>query len=197
VARRNAAIPVGASCDGVPVTGMTILVEGDSDRRAVEQVAAVLGLDLATADVEVVAMAGITNLARHLGAVPRGRPVTGLYDVAEGAWVRATLSRLGRSEPFFACDRDLEDELIRALGTDRVTEIIDAAGDAAAWRTLQHQPFHRGRAPEEVLRRFMGTTSGRKLRYAGLLAAALAPGEVPAPLVAVLGEATRRAQRSG
>lgn len=175
------------------MTGVTILVEGDSDRRAVEHVAVVLGHDLAAADVAVVAMAGITNLARCLDAVPRERRVTGLYDVAGSGWVRTTLSRLRRSEPFFACDRDLEDELIRALGTDRVTEVIDAAGDAAAWRTLQHQPFHRGRAPQEVLRRFMGTTSGRKLRYAGLLAAALAPNKVPAPLVAVLGEATRRA----
>ena len=178
------------------MTGATILVEGDSDRRAVEQVAGVLGLDLSAADVVVVAMAGITNLARHLGAVPRGRRVTGLYDVAEGAWVRATLSRLGRSEPFFACDLDLEDELIRALGTSRVAAVIGAAGDRASWQTLQHQPFHRDRAQTDVLRRFMGTTSGRKLRYAGLLAAALAPDEVPAPLVAVLEEATRPGRRA-
>ena len=105
--------------------------------------------------------------------------------------------RLGRTETFFACDRDLEDELIRALGTSRVTAVIDAAGDRASWQTLQHQPFHRGRAETDVLRRFMGTTSGRKLKYAGLLAAALAPDEVPAPLVAVLDEATRRSARHG
>ncbi|HYQ33734.1 MAG TPA: hypothetical protein VEQ83_11015, partial [Lapillicoccus sp.] len=90
-----------------------------------------------------------------------------------------------------------EDELIRALGVARVTAVIDAAGDHGSWQTLQHQPFHRDRAETDVLRRFMGTTSGRKLRYAGLLAAALAPDEVPAPLVAVLDEATRRSARHG
>jgi hypothetical protein len=72
-----------------------------------------------------------------------------------------------------------------------VTAVIDAAGDGASWQTLHHQPFHRDRAETDVLRRFMGTTSGRKLRYAGLLAAALTPDEVPAPLVAVLDEAMR------
>ena len=42
-----------------------------------------------------------------------------------------------------------------------------------------------------VLRRFMGTTSGRKLKYAGLLTRELEPDEVPAPLVAVLKAAVR------
>jgi len=181
----------------VPVARSVILVEGSSDRRAVEEVARLLGTDLATEEVEVVAMSGITNLSRHLRAVPDAIRVTGLYDSAEGRYVRATLDRLGRSDQFFACDRDLEDELIRALGVARVTAVIDAAGDRGSWQTLQHQPFHRDRAETDVLRRFMGTTSGRKLRYAGLLAAALAPDEVPAPLVAVLDEATRRSARHG
>ena len=44
-------------------------------------------------------MSGITNLARHLVAVPDGTRVTGLYDSAESRYVRATLARLGRSEP--------------------------------------------------------------------------------------------------
>ena len=179
------------------MTRAVILVEGDSDQRAVEQAAILRGHDLGAHAVEVVPMSGITNLARHLRAVPDGIRVTGLYDNAEGRYVRATLARLERSDPFFACDRDLEDELIRALGVARVTAVIDAAGDHGSWQTLQHQPFHRDRAETEVLRRFMGTTSGRKLRYAGLLAAALAPDEVPAPLVAVLDEATRRSARHG
>jgi hypothetical protein len=173
------------------VTRAVILVEGDSDRRAVEQVARLRGHDLVAAQVDVLAMRGITNLARHLDGVPSGARVTGLYDIAESRYVRATLTRLRRTEAFFACDRDLEDELIRALGPTRVTAVIESAGDRGSWQTLQHQPFHRDRAEADVLRRFMGTTSGRKLRYAGLLAAALAPEEVPAPLVAVLDEATR------
>jgi hypothetical protein len=173
------------------VTRAVILVEGDSDQRAVERVARLRGHDLVAAEVDVVAMGGITNLARYLVEVPAGARVTGLYDIAESRYVTTTLARLGRGESFFACDRDLEDELIRALGPDRVTAVIEAAGDRGSWQTLQHQPFHRDRVEIDVLRRFMGTTSGRKLRYAGLLATALAPDEVPAPLVAVLDEATR------
>lgn len=167
-----------------------ILVEGASDRRALEEVGRVRGYDLAGIPVTVVAMSGITNLTRHLLAVPHGTRVTGLYDVAERGYVRATLGRLDRMDPFFACDRDLEDELIRALGPDRVLQVIEQVGDLGRWDVLRHQPFHRDRPRVDVLRRFVGTTSGRKLKYAGLLAAALDPHEVPAPLVAVLEEAT-------
>jgi hypothetical protein len=168
-----------------------ILVEGASDGRALAEVARLRGYDLTAPRITVLAMSGVTNLAHHLLAVPHGTRVTGLYDVAQRAYVRATLGRLGRTEPFFACDRDLEDELIRALGPDRVLEVIEQVGDLGRWDVLRHQPFHRDRPRVDVLRRFVGTTSGRKLRYAGLLAAALAPDEVPAPLVAVLDEATR------
>ena len=82
----------------VPVTRAVILVEGDSDQRAVERVAGLRGHDLVAARVDVVAMSGITNLARHLVGVAPGTRVTGLYDIAESRYVHATLARLGRSE---------------------------------------------------------------------------------------------------
>ena len=173
-----------------------ILVEGASDRRALEEVARLRGDDLTGLPITILVMSGITNLARHLLAVPQGTRVTGLYDVAERAYVRTTLGRLGRTEPFFACDRDLEDELIRALGQDRVLDIIEEVGDRRRWDVLRHQPFQRDRARVDVLHRFLGTTSGRKLRYAGLLAAALDPSKVPAPLIAVLDEAGGRCPAS-
>ena len=66
------------------MTQAVILVEGDSDQRAVEQAAILRGHDLAAHAVEVVPMSGITNLARHLRAVPDAIRVTGLYDSAEG-----------------------------------------------------------------------------------------------------------------
>ena len=78
---------------------VVILVEGASDRRALEEVARLRGDDLT--GITVLAMSGITNLARHLLAVPHDVRVTGLYDVAEQAYVRATLRRLGRKEPFW------------------------------------------------------------------------------------------------
>ncbi len=41
---------------------------------------------------------------------------------------------------FHICDRDLEDELIQALGDDAVLTIIDAEGDRAAFDRLAAAP---------------------------------------------------------
>ena len=57
-----------------------------------------------------------------------------------------------------------------------VLDVVAGAGDLDAWHILLNQPFHRARPPEAVLRRFWGTTSGRKDKYAALLTAALEPG---------------------
>ena len=74
---------------------------------------------------------------------------------------------------FFVCVADLEDELIRALGTDAVEEVIAAEGEIGSFRTLQKQPAHGASPSRPQLRRFMGTTSGRKLHYARVLVEAL------------------------
>jgi len=180
----------------VPIP-VLILVEGESDRCAVEVVARRFGVDLQAERVEIAAMGGITNLPARLAVLPGGTRVTGLYDAAQRGYVLRSLARLGREEPFFACHEDLEDELIRALGVDRVLEVIEAAGDLASYQILTNQPFHRDRPRLDVLRRFMGTTSGRKLKYAGLLTEALDPGRTPRPLLDVLSQATRKDLRPG
>jgi hypothetical protein len=92
------------------------------------------------------------------------------------------MERLG----FFVCERDLEDELIRAVGPERVQEIVEANGDLGAWRTFQRQPEWRGRPAGDQLRRFMGSGGRRKLRYASFLVEALEPGATPRPLDGVL-----------
>lgn len=166
-----------------------ILVEGPSDQRALEQLARLRGIDLVASGVQLVQLGGVTNLGSFLRRYVRtGVPVTGLYDASERAFVHRTLARFRGLRPFYACVEDLEDELIRAHGVSAVVEIIDASGDRAAWETLTRQPFHRGRPTPAVLRRFMGTTSGRKIRYAGLLVDALDLDRVPHPLAAVLDE---------
>ena len=96
---------------------------------------------------------------------------------------RTDMERLG----FFVCSADLEDELIRALGAASVEAVVDAEGDLGSFRTLQKQPEWRGRATEQQLRRFMGSGSGRKIRYARLLVDALDLGQVPRPLDAGAG----------
>ena len=87
---------------------------------------------------------------------------------------------------FYVCDADLEDELIRALGSPAVEEVLAANGDLNPFRTFQKQPAWRGRPAERQLRRFMGSADSRKLRYARLLVDALPLDRVPRPLVEVL-----------
>jgi len=87
---------------------------------------------------------------------------------------------------FFVCIADLEDELIRCLGTAAVEEVIAAQGDLAAYRTFQNQPAWRGRPDQEQLRRFFGTRGGRKIQSAAMLVDALDLSRVPRPLDGVL-----------
>jgi hypothetical protein len=144
-------------------------------------------------------MGGATNIGQFLDVFgPAGYDVRlrGLYDAAEEGTIQRGLVRAGLGENmtrpemeqlgFFVCDVDLEDELIRALGTAAVEEVIDSQGELGSWRSFQNQPAHRGRATARQLHRFLGTRSGRKARYAGLLVEALDLERVPRPLDRVL-----------
>ncbi|MFE9206435.1 hypothetical protein [Micromonospora sp. NPDC006431] len=116
--------------------GTVVLVEGDSDRCAIEAVARRHG-----------------QLLDGVAVVPRA---------------------------------DLEDELIRALGTGTVEQLVEAAGDLRSFRLFQRQPAQQGRPLARQLRRFIGTRSGRKSHYATLLAGALAPARTRPPLELLL-----------
>jgi hypothetical protein len=193
----------GSTRDAVEGTATTtpravILVEGESDRRALEALAARRGRDLIDDGVTVAAMDGAGNIGRFLDAYgPSGSDVAlaGLYDAAEEPAVRRGLERAGfgivasrhdlERLGFYACDEDLEDELIRALGADRVIEIVDERGELGPFRTLQKQPEWRGRPTAAQLRRFLGNSS-RKIDYAPLLVEALDLSKAPRPLDAVL-----------
>ena len=178
-----------------------VLVEGASDRAAIEALAAVRGLDLAATAVELVPMGGATSI-RHFLAELDGADVrlAGLCDAAEEGWFRRGLERAGYGRPrdrsdlevlgFFVCDADLEDELIRALGVPAVERVVEASGDLRSLRALQKQPAQRDRPAEDQVRRFLGSGSGRKLRYARLLVEALAPEQVPRPLDRLLAHVT-------
>ncbi len=176
-----------------------ILVEGDSDRIALLGLAARLGRDLTAERIDVVAMGGITNtrtFALRYGPRGLGLPLAGLYDAAEEGKLRRGLADAGLAPAaeaggpaalgFYRCTRDLEDELIRAVGADRVQDVIEAAGEAASLRRLAGMPAQRDWTRVAVLRRFIGTCAGRKARYAALLVRAVEPDRVPAPLAAVL-----------
>jgi hypothetical protein len=175
-----------------------ILVEGISDRVALEAVATRRGRTLGAEGVSVVAIGGAKNIGRFLdrfGPSGLGVALAGLYDAAEepdfrrglertgfgSGLSRAAMERLG----FYACVEDLEDELIRALGAEVVIEVIKARGEHGSFRTLSRQPEWRGRPIEQQLKRFLGNAS-RKVDYAPLLVQALGDSNVPRPLNEVL-----------
>jgi hypothetical protein len=175
-----------------------VLVEGISDRRALEALAARAGRALSSEGVTVIAMGGAMNVGRYLDRFgPHGLDVTlaGLYDSAEESTVRRGLERAGLGSGlargdlerlgFYACVEDLEDELIRALGADVVLDLVDGRGELGRFRTLQKQPEWRERPVEQQLRRFLGNAS-RKIEYAPVLVRALGPSDVPRPLNEVL-----------
>ena len=173
-----------------------VLVEGLSDQIALETLAARSGRDLATDRVAIVPIGGAQAIDRFLGRFAGDTRLAGLCDSGEEdvfrraieraglgpAPTRAAMERLG----FYVCVADLEDELIRALGTDAVEGVLAENGDLPAFRTFQKQPAWRGRPVDRQLRRFLGSADRRKLRYARLLVESLEPAGVPAPLTAVL-----------
>jgi hypothetical protein len=176
-----------------------VLVEGVSDRIAVQTLAERRGRDLEGEGVVVVPIGGAQAIGRYLnlyGPNGLGLKLGGLCDAGEerefrrgleragfgAASSRADLERLG----FYVCVADLEDELIRALGADAVERVVEAQGDLRKLRTLQKQPEWRGRPLHDQLRRFMGSGGRRKIRYARYLVEALAPEQVPRPLDRVI-----------
>ena len=176
-----------------------VLVEGISDRVALETLAERLGRNLEAEGVSIVAIGGAQAIRRvvvELG--PRGRNVrlAGLCDAGEERAFRRGLELAGlgssatRSElealGFYVCDADLEDELIRALGAAAVEEVIESQGDLRSFRTMQKQPEWRERPPEEQLHRYLGSGARRKTSYARLLVDALDLTQVPQPLERVL-----------
>ena len=176
-----------------------VLVEGRSDAAALHALARRDGRDLAGEGVQVVEMGGVTNTrAFALRYGPRGLDLrlAGLYDAGEerlvaGGLVAAGLPAAGlpgglAGLGFHACTADLEDELVRALGVPGVERVVETAGEARSLHRLAGMPAQRGWPREAVLRRFFGSRSGRKERYARLLVEALEPGRVPAPLAAAL-----------
>jgi hypothetical protein len=160
-----------------------VLVEGESDRIAVATLAARRGRDLAAEGVAVVAVGGAHALQRVLRKVEAER-VAGLYDRGEEAAILRALDHAGiASDNFFACDPDLEGELVHALGPDRMLHLVAEQGHLAAFRTYQRQPAKRGLALEAQLH---GWLHNWKVRYAATLVEALDLTRVPPPLDRVL-----------
>ena len=180
--------------------GTVIIVEGQSDKVALETLARRRGLGLAGAGVEIMAIGGAHAIGRFVFALRRERSevvLRGLCDEREEPDFRRALERAGFGRDldraglerlgFHVCVADLEDELIRALGVEGVERVIGAQGELPSLRRLQAQPAQRGRSSIQHLRRFISTRSGRKAQYARALVLALDLDRMPRPLDAVLG----------
>ena len=176
-----------------------VLVEGISDQLALEALAGRRGRELAAEGISIVPMGGSKNIGSFLDRFGPGGldlRLAGLCDAAEEGDFRRGLERAGlgsnltrvdmESLGFYVCVADLEDELIRSLGAGAVERIIDAQGELGPFRTFQKQPAWRGRPVDRQMRRFMGSSDRRKLRYARLIVEALEPERIPRPLDAVL-----------
>jgi hypothetical protein len=176
-----------------------VLVEGISDRLALEALAERRGRNLEAEGVSVLPIGGAQAVGRYVEELgPRGLDVqlAGLCDAGEEADFRRGLERGGLGSNltradmeglgFYVCVADLEDELVRSVGAAGVEQVIAAEGELGAFRTFQKQPAKRELSYEEQLWRFMWN---RKARYATLLVNALDLTRVPRPLDGVLSAA--------
>jgi hypothetical protein len=165
-----------------------VLVEGTSDRLAVETLARCRGRDLRAEGIEVVPIGGAQAIGGFVERLGReGVRLAGLCDEGEERHFRRALERAGLGDDltradmesigFYVCVADLEDELIRALGAEAVLCVVEEQGGLSAFRTMQKQPEWRGRRTDEQLRRWIP-----KIRYASPLVEALAREQVPRPL---------------
>ena len=177
-----------------------VLVEGISDQIALETAATGRGRDLAAERVVIVPIGGAHAIGRFLTTLgpPEGRVrLAGLCDLREEEIFRRGLvaARVGSPRTrtdmehlgFYVCVDDLEEELIRALGTAGVEALFDSRDDLRSFRSFQSQPAWRGRALEAQMWRFLRSSSRRNLRYARLLVeAAVGRDTLPRPLDALL-----------
>ena len=175
---------------------LVVIVEGESDRVALQTLAARTGGGNAASVVPIGGAHAVRRYLSRLAAETPGTRVAGLCDAAQEGYFqraleevglgagldRAAMARLG----FFVCVEDLEDELIRALGPEEVERVIDAQGELRSFRSFQRQPAQVAVAVPAQLRRFMGTHAGRKAQYARALVQALDLAAIPEPLAGVV-----------
>lgn len=197
-----------AALERVENARSVVLVEGISDQIAVETLASLQARDLTKEGVVVVPIGGAQSVSKFLarfGPAGIGLRVSGLCDAGEARHFCRALARAGYAqfdtgdaleahsalerEGFFVCDRDLEDELIRAVGPDAIEAILAEEGDLTSFRTLQKQAAWRDAVFVDQVRRFLGAGARRKLRYARLFVRALDLDRQPRPLLDVLNRA--------
>ena len=170
------------------------------------------GWDLRAEGVLTLPIGGVTNLGAFIQVLgpcrgsASGWPVCAMPPRWHYARRALRTGRPGRqtspsagleARGFFVCDADLEDELIRALGTP-------ACRGRSSRRRASSTRFagSRGSPPNgdavlnAQLRRFLGTRARRKVRYGSLLIDAMALAHVPRALGLVIAHAREAARQA-
>jgi hypothetical protein len=124
-----------------------VLVEGISDQIALDTAGVGRGRDLAAERVVIVPMGGAHAIGRFLTRLDPLRTrvrIAGLCDLHEAEIFRRGLVKTNVGSPrtqagleelgFYICVDDLEDELIRAVGTAGVEALFDSQGDLGSFR---------------------------------------------------------------
>jgi hypothetical protein len=155
---------------------VVVAVEGTSDKTVLEQLARRQSRDLGAEGIEILAIGGAHAIRRFVAGLPPGTRVRGLCDENEAHLFRRVLDET------HVCVPDLEGELIRAIGVERVLTLVDVA----SFRTMQRQPAHRDRLVEQQLHRWLRSSSTRFHRYLPVLVEALDLDRVPEPLLGAL-----------
>ena len=149
-------------------------------RSQSETLAARAGRDLEAEGVSIVPMGGATNIREFVDRFgPQGSisELAGLCDEREQHLFRAAL------EHVFVCVADLEDELIRALGTAR-RRSTSSTRKASSRRSgsCRSNPTNEAGTSTSSCGDSWAPVPGRKLHYARVLVEALDLGSVPRPL---------------
>jgi hypothetical protein len=173
-----------------------LLVEGVTDRLALETLAQRMNRDLDSEGVAVIPTGGATNFGRFLDLLgPKGHDsrLAGMCDegeesafrrAIEEAGIGAGLDRVGMEAlGFYVCISDLEDELFRALGPEGFLDLLGDRGDLKRFRSYQNQLAHRHEPLDQQLWTWFVS---HKLPYSWLVVSALSLDAVPRPLRQVL-----------
>jgi hypothetical protein len=155
---------------------VVIAVEGFSDKVVLETISRRQGRDLDAEGIRIQAIGGAHAIRRFVAHLGSDVHVRGLCDENEAYLFRRVL------EDVHVCIPDLEGELIRALGVERVLELVDAG----AFAKMRRQPAHRETPVDKALHRWLRSSSIRFHRYLPVLVEALDLDRVPRPLAEVL-----------
>lgn len=173
-----------------------VLLESANDVAAVQVFARKLEID--TSAAEFVNLQGTTNIGRIMKDIRQVRSdadVVGLCDAADTRSAEKALNDDGLPVQdatdlpmygFFVCERDLEDELIRALGADAARTALLNSGLASKFDALRTQPEWADKSIAEQVDKFCHSASGRKELAAAVLADAVPADAIPEPVSMLL-----------